>query len=200
MKLEDGQHNQCRLRMKMVLAKPSSRSKCSKKSGALLRRTKKLIKLSTFLTIARAFVEAVSSHLWRELPSMCSSIGNLTLFDIDKAQSVDLGGLGLLMKLHIDNLERLTLGVTCTVQSTPEGPDQMFRQLCLSDNHKPMPLTTLHIDHITGKHLSLASLRHISGHLLHLLDFKLPIDSSLACEAPDGLFVRGSAPLSRLTP
>ncbi|KAH6887889.1 hypothetical protein BKA70DRAFT_69861 [Coprinopsis sp. MPI-PUGE-AT-0042] len=124
-----------------------------------------------------------------------SNISNLSLRDDGAAYSIPLGALWKLMAL--DNLQSLILAVDCNVQPNQDEPDQIFHHLCLSAKHKAMPLTKLHIQKLSGEHLGLASLRHVSEHLPHLLDLELSFDSSLGYEAPHGLFV--GTPLPRLT-
>ncbi|KAH6901993.1 hypothetical protein BKA70DRAFT_1196659 [Coprinopsis sp. MPI-PUGE-AT-0042] len=153
----------------------------------------------TKLQVGSAESRQVAGASWDELLDVisvsCSNVSSLSLQDNSANYSIPLGALWKLMAL--DNLQSLILWVDCNVQPTQDGPDQIFHHLCLSAKHKAMPLTTLHIHNLSGEHLGLASLRHVSEHLPRLLDLKLSLDSSLHYEAPDGLFV--GTPLPRLT-
>ncbi|KAH6901988.1 hypothetical protein BKA70DRAFT_1113535 [Coprinopsis sp. MPI-PUGE-AT-0042] len=151
----------------------------------------------TALEVASAETRLTGSS-WEELLDVisisCSNISSLSLKDDRAAYSFPLGALWKLMAL--DNLQSLILRVDCNVQTTQDGPDQVFHRLCLSARHKTMPLTTLHIHRMSGEHLSLAALQHVSEHLPHLLDLKLAIDSSIHFDSPLG--AHAEIPLARV--
>ncbi|KAH6902001.1 hypothetical protein BKA70DRAFT_1405324 [Coprinopsis sp. MPI-PUGE-AT-0042] len=120
---------------------------------------------------------------WKELVDVVStssrSATHISLAGSGSGQSgiIPLEALSQLMAL--DNLRRLIVKVDCHIQSTPDGPDQLFHRLCLASKFKATPLTTLRMCRLSGERLGLAALQHVCNHLPHLLELEISIDSSI---------------------
>lgn len=128
--------------------------------------------------------EASWEELVNTISNSCSQVKSLCIWDDWRASVPSLKLLWKLMAL--DNLQSLVLDLDCNLPSqTQQEPDIIFHHLCLSTKPKAIPLTTLHISKISGGQLGLSSLRHVSKHLPHLLNLKLPLDSSIQYQAPE---------------
>jgi hypothetical protein len=128
-------------------------------------------------------IEKQPKDTWEALVDRVSLSSNrmahIMLDDGGGGGSIPLETLGQLMAL--DSVESLTVSVNCRIQDTSEGPDELFRKLCLAAKDKTVPLTRLRISWLSGERLSLTALQHVCDRLPHLLELEISLDSSLGC-------------------